>query len=278
MKKIVTGIALSATLCAAMLSYYVLVQGGFAERSRLGAYFALGDTNTLDLSHLDEWNQVVKDKYGPSSSTAIRTATGGGTWEAYVQGKVVETKAMTSTVSSTYGVFMVAQKRKDSFPFEVSIDPKHIPDQDSVTENIKRNFVGKIPARALEFDAHDWRLAHCHSPDAPDFDFPFSKSSLRVGATDVCLIRLNAEGSGTFLIGYAAVYGDVWTRLFSRRICRDLSASWIQSMLARPNVKRPDYVGCVLAHRLSGEAETSEPVLSPHFYEIRGDKTLAAFN
>ena len=273
MKKILGVVAaVVAVLALGALSNYALVWDGFTAHSKLGGYFSIGRWNTLDLSHLDEWNQAVKDKYGPRSSTAIR----GRTWEAYLEGNVVDTKVMSSSVASAYGVFMVPQK--DSFPFEVSIDAKHIPDQDFITDNIKRNLAGTIPTRALQFDAQDWRLAHCHSPAAPDFGAPLFRSALKLGPSDVCLVRLNAEGSGTLVIGYAVVYGSPWTRLLSRRICRILSASWVDSMMSRPNVKRPDFVGCLLASRSSEGSEASAEVLSARFFEVRAENSLAVFD
>jgi hypothetical protein len=268
-KKIV---AIAIIIALGALTYYGLVKDRFAARSQLAGYFAAGTTNRLDLSHLDEWNRAAKDKYGPGSSTGIR----GRNWKAFVEGRVVETKALASTVFSTYGVFMVS--RKDSFPFELSTDPTFIPDMELATQKIKENFSGQIPPRVLEFDARDWRLAHCHSPQSPSFGFPFLNSVVRFGATDVCLIRLNAESSGTMVVGYAVVYGGVWIRPFSRRICRILAASWVESMMSRPNVKRPDYVGCLLASKLGEGSAASGDVLSPNFFEVREDKTLAVFN
>ena len=273
MKKILGVIAaVFAVIALGALTHYALVWDGFAAHSKLGGFFSIGRWNSLDLSNLDDWNQAVKDKYGPRSSTAIR----GRIWEAYVEGKVVETKAISSTTFSIYGVFMVPQKA--SFPFEVSIDPKHIPDQSFITDNIKTNLAGTIPASALEFDAQDWRLAHCHSPEAPNFRATLFGSALRLGPTDVCLIRLNAEESATLVIGYAVVYGAPWTRPLSKRICRILAASWVDSMMARPNVKRPDFVGCLLTNRPGEGSDASAERLSPHFFEVRDDKTLAVFD
>lgn len=264
--------SLVAAAILGALSCYGLVKDWFAARSELAGYFAIGTSNTLDLSHLDEWNQAAKDKYGPNSSTALR----GRNWEALVGGKVVETKAVGSTVFSTYGVFTVSGK--DSFPFELSIDPNFMRDLTFTTQTIKQNFSGKIPARALEFDAPDWRVAHCHSPEPPAFGFPFLNSAPRFGGTDVCLIRLNAAGSGTMVVGYAVMYGDAWSRLLSRRVCRTLSASWVESMMSRPNVKRPEFVGCLLANKLSEGADGASEVLSPYFFEVREDKALAVFD
>jgi hypothetical protein len=272
MKKAVGAIVavVIAVIALGALIHFALVWDGFAAHSKLGGFFSVARWNTLDLSHLDEWNQAAKDKYGPRSSTAIR----GRTWEAYVEGQIVERKVLQSTVSSAYGVFMVPQK--DSFPFEVSIDPKHILDPEFTTDNIKRKLVATIPAKALEFDAQDWRVAHCHSPEAPDFGF--FKSVLRLGPTDVCLIRLKAEGTGTLVIGYAVVYGEPWTRPLSKRICRTLSASWVNSMMSRSDVKRPDFVGCLLANRSSEGPQDPAEVLSAHFFEVRDDRSLAVFD
>ncbi|MDH2385402.1 hypothetical protein [Bradyrhizobium sp. CER78] len=253
---------------------YALVKDGFAPHSKLTAYFTIGRWSLFDMSHLDEWNRAAKEKYGPRSSTAIR----GKNWEAYVEGKVVETKAFTSRPATAYGVFMVPHR--NSFPFEVSIDPKHtldhVLDHDSTTENIKEKLAGTVPAEALAFDAGDWRVAHCHSPAAPDFGI--LDPALRLGPTDVCLTRLSAAESGTFVMGYAVVYGELWTRPMSKRICRILSTSWIKSMMSRPGVKRPDFVGCLLANRASETADPTLEVPSPHFFEIRDDQTVAAID
>jgi len=136
--------AIAIIIALGALTYYGLVKDRFAPHSKLAGYFAAGTTNRLDLSHVDEWNQAAKDKYGPGSSTGIR----GRNWEAFVQGRVVETKAVASTVFTTYGVFMVS--RKGRFPFELSIDPTFIPDPEAATQSIKANFFfGKDPgARA----------------------------------------------------------------------------------------------------------------------------------
>jgi hypothetical protein len=80
------------------------------------------------------------------------------------------------------------------------------------------------------------------------------------------------------VIGYAAVYGAPWTRPLSKRICRILSASWVNAMMSRPNVRRPDFVGCLLANRSGEGSETSAEVLSPHFFEVRDDSSLAVFD
>jgi len=271
-KKIIAAIAILVALGA--LSYFSLVKDGFAVRTELAGYFAVATSNKLDLSHVDEWNKEAKDKYGPGASTAIR----GQNWETYVGGRVVETKAMESTVFSTYGVFGVSRKSSvlGIFPFEVSTDPKYIPDPEFTARRIKDNFTGKIPARVLEFDDQEWRIAHCHSPEPVAFGLPFSR--LRLGATDVCLIRLNAEGSGTMVIGYAVIDGGTWIRPFARRLCRTLSATWVESMMSRPNVKRPDYVGSLLTNKSSEGLKKSDEFLSSHFFEVRDDKTLAVFN
>jgi hypothetical protein len=272
MKKLLGAIVAVVVAVAALgaLIHFVLVWDGLAPHSNLGGYFSVAQWNTLDLSHIDEWNKAAKDNYGPRSSTALR----GSTWEAYVEGKVVERKPIQASNSSAYGLFMVAER--DSFPFEVSIDPKHITDQEFTTDNIKRKMAGTMPAKALDFDAQDWRIAYCHSPDAPDFGF--FRSVLRLGPADVCLIRLKAEGSGTLVIGYAVVYGEPWTQPMSKRICRTLSESWVNSMMSRPNVERPDFAGCLLINRTGGEQQASAGAVSAHFFEVRDDKSLAVFD
>ncbi|VIO76281.1 hypothetical protein [Bradyrhizobium ivorense] len=271
MKKVVGGVAaVVATVALAALTHYALVWDGFAPRSKQGGYYSIGRWSFFDLSHLDEWNKAAKEKYGPRSSTAIR----GKNWEAYVEGKVVETRAFSSKPAIAYGVFMVPQKA--SYPFEVSIDPQHIPDPEFTTENIKRYLVGKIPAQALEFDAQDWRLAHCHSPEAPSFGI--LNPALRLGPLDVCLIRLKSERSGTLVIGYAVVYGELWTRPLSKRICRILAASWVKSMMSRPGVNRPDFVGCLLANRANETSDVSAETPSPHFFEVRDDTSVAVLD
>ena len=203
------GATIAILFALGALAYLSLVKDWFAPRTRLAGYFAIATSNELDLSHIEEWNQAARDKYGPGSSTAIR----GQNWQAYVGGNVVETKAVGSSLVSTYGVFLAS--RKDRFPFELSIDPKHIPDLESTTEAIKEKFSGKIPARVLEFEAGDWRLAHCHSPQSFGFGIPFINLLARIDPMDVCLVRLNAEGSGTFVVGYAVLHGASWLRLFS---------------------------------------------------------------
>ena len=263
--------AIAGLVALSALAYFSLVKDWFVPRTLLAGYFAVATSSELNLSHIDEWNQAARDRYGSGVSTAIR----GQNWEAYVGDKIVETRAVGSSNARAYGVFLAS--RKDRFPFELSVDPQHITDLESTTDAIKARFSGTIPSRALEFGPGDWRLAHCHSPGSSGFGIPLVGSFARMGPTDVCLVRLNAEGSGTFVVGYAVVYGNSWIRLFSRRICRTLSVSWIDSIMSRPGVKRPDYVGCILADKPGEEAGKASETLSPYFFEVREDKTLAAF-
>ena len=64
-------------------------------------------------------------------------------------------------------------------------------------------------------------------------------------------------------------------RLLSRKVCRILAASWVESMTSQPNAKRPDYVACMLATKAGG---SEREVIAARFFEVRDDKTLAVFD
>lgn len=87
-------------------------------------------------------------------------------------------------------------------------------------------------------------------------------------------MRSPDEDERTALVGFASVDASFWVRPLSRRICRILSASWIESVMSQSE-KRPDYVACLLATNGKG---AEREVTAARFFEVRDDKTLAVFD
>ncbi|MCP3393436.1 hypothetical protein NLM27_32280 [Bradyrhizobium sp. CCGB12] len=264
LKKLVVMAVLSG-----LVAYGLLLTDWPAPRSQHTGYFAVAPSQKADLSHLDDWNRAAKAKYGPNASTAMH----GRKWVTVVGDKVVDTRPFAWSVYGFSGVFMVS--RVESFPFELSLDPRDAVDPQQTAAQVKTRFAGTVPAEALEFGSREWRPALCHYPKPPDFGFPLPSSALSVDASTICLMRSGAEGSHTALIGFARVDASFWVRLLSRRVCRILSASWIESMMSRPDSRRPDYVACMLATKAEG---AEHEAVTARFFEVREDRTLAAFD
>lgn len=88
-------------------------------------------------------------------------------------------------------------------------------------------------------------------------------------------MRSPDEDARTALVGFASVDASFWVRPLSRRICRILSASWIDAAMSQSDVKRPDYVACMLATKGKG---AEREVMAARFFEVRDDRTLAVFD
>ncbi|MDI3566873.1 hypothetical protein [Bradyrhizobium sp. Arg816] len=263
----------AALFCgAAAMSVVLLVTDWPVPHSRRTGYFAVTTSEKSDLSHIDEWNRAAKAKYGPDASTSASMSSHELTWVARVGDKVVETRPFGFSVYGFLGVFMVSNV--ESFPFELSIEPKDPVKPGKTVDKVKASFAKTAPAEALEFGNREWRPAHCHSPKPPEFGFPLYSSDLGVDTSSICLMQSDG-GPHTALIGFARLDASFWVRLLSRRVCRILATSWIESMMSQPDVKRPDYVACILATKASG---ASREVVAARFLEVRDDKTLAVFD
>lgn len=266
-------VIVAAALCgAAAISAALLVTDWPVPHSRRTGYFDVTTSEKADLSHIDEWNRAAKAKYGPDASTYASMSSHGLTWVARVGDKVVETRPFGFSVYGFLGVFMVSNV--ESFPFELSIEPKDPVEPGQTVDKVKARFAKTAPAEALEFGNREWRPAHCHSPKPPEFGFPLYSSDLRVDTSSICLMQSDG-GPYTALVGFARVDASFWVRLLSRKVCRILAASWVELMTSQPNAKRPDYVACMLATKAGG---SEREVIAARFFEVRDDKTLAVFD
>ncbi|MCP4615301.1 MAG: hypothetical protein GY844_02575 [Bradyrhizobium sp.] len=260
-----------AVLCASAAMFYVhLITDWPVPHSRHTGYFAVATSEKGNLSHLDDWNREAKAKYGPSASIALYNQK----WVTVVGDKVVDEtpRPLTWTVFGFLGVFKVSNV--ESFPFELLIDPRDPVAPGETIDKVKARFAKTVPAEVLEFGSREWRPLHCHSPRPPEFGFPLYSSNLRVDANSICLMQ--SDGSRrTALIGFARLDASFWVGLLSRRVCRILAASWIESMMSQPDVKRPDYVACMLATKARS---AGRELVAARFFEVRDDRTLAVFD
>lgn len=256
---------------AAAISIVLLVIDWSVPHSQQTGYFAVATMQRGNLSHLDAWNREAKAKYGPEASISLH----GRNWVTVVGDKVVDDtpRPLTSSLDGFVGVLRVS--KVESFPFELPVDPKNTARWGQTNDKVRHRFEGHVPAEVLEFGGREWRPVHCHSPKPPEFGFPLFESALRVDASVICLMRSeDDEDAHTALVGFAGVDASFWVRPLSRRICRILSASWIEAMMSQPDVKRPDYVACMLARK--GAVDERE-IMTARFFEVREDKTLAVF-
>lgn len=273
MTPVLKKVVVAAVLCgAAVIPVFLLVTDWPVPHSRWTGYFAVTTSEKADLSHIDEWNTGAKAKYGPDASTSVSWSSHRLTWVARVGDKVVETRPFGFSVYGFLGVFMVSNV--ESFPFELSINPRDPAEPGQTVDKVKARFAKTVPAEALEFGSREWRPAHCHSPKPPEFGFPLYSSDLRVDTSSICLMHSDG-GPHTALVGFARVDASFWVRLFSRKVCRILAASWVESMMLQPDAKRPDYVACMLATKARG---SEREAIAARFFEVRDDKTLAVFD
>jgi len=266
-KILVAAVILIVVLCA----YMVLVADILTPRSERRGAFAVGINSEVKLLGLDEMNRAARERYGPMVQTPVRMIHGEVIWEAHVGDRVVETQTLNKKLSMAYGVLMVSGSvgTRTKFPFAVALEDNRLPSD--LTDVMKYQLGQSAPAALLEFEARDWRMGDCFRPAASGTELKIIRAFAGLGQQNVCFAELQ-DRPARLLVG-VAIMDRSWMALFGRRVCRSLSANWLDGLPQDQGGAMPNFVSCLLV--ASDPNQRSTNVLSAQFFEVRYDRSLA---
>jgi hypothetical protein len=176
-------------------------------------------------------------------------------------------------LAGMYGLFVVrADAAERIFPFSIVPGRGDLSDYRPPLSQLHDRFEAGFPAR---HDAPDDGRAgrnSCVSPAASDLGFARLSGHLRLRAQTACVVRQTGTGPGAMLVSVTIADARPWTRLFVRRVCRQLTAGALASL---GNAPAPDYAACVLVDRPGrirpGDAQATFKSI---VYQVR-DRALA---
>ncbi|MBX9840580.1 MAG: hypothetical protein K2Z80_02100 [Xanthobacteraceae bacterium] len=238
-----------------------------ASNLQLGYAAALDySIKTADPSALDA---QAKAMHGPEAEAIDDSETGAG---VRVGGNVVEPPPMARKITSVYGLFTVSDgKSIQRFPYSIVPDMFDRDQREPVTHERLRRFHSRAPAY-FDYADSDWKLEGCKSFLTPSTGISSVDVRLRLGSSDVCIVRWLKEPQATMLIGGVVADGGRWMRHLITPICRLMSSGWLEELAGQGG--KADYVACALIFDPERPAGGPRDVMDRRVYQVT-DKGLA---
>ena len=232
-----------------------------ASNLQLGYAAALDySIKTADLSALDA---QAKATHGPEAEAIYDSENGAG---IRVSGGVVERPPMTRKITSIYGLFTVSDgKSIQRFPYSIVPDMFDRDHRAPVTRDKLGRFHGRAPAY-FDYTDSDWKLEGCKSYLTPSTGISSVDVRLRLGSSDVCIVRWLKEPQATMLIGGVVAEGGRWMRFLITPICRLMSSGWLEELAEQGG--KADYVACALIFDPDRPAGGPRDVMDRRVYQV----------
>ena len=95
------------------------------------------------------------------------------------------------------------------------------------------------------------------------------RKRLRLGSSDVCIVRWLKEPQATMLVGGVVADGGPWLRYLITPICRLMSIGWLEELAEQGG--KADYVACALIFDADRQAGGPRDVMDRRVYQVTGN-------
>jgi hypothetical protein len=268
-------VAFAATIgCVALMAgaaYAVTVLEWVMPASNLQLGYAAAldySIKTAELSGLDAQAQDTQAKRvgGLEAGAVTDSENGAG---IRLGGNVIELPAMTRKIASIYGLFTVSDgKSIQRFPYSIVPDMFDRDQREPVTRERLKRFHSRAPAY-FDYTDSDWKLESCRSFRTPSTGISSVDVRLRLGSSDVCIVRWLKEPQATILIGGVVTDGGRWLRHLITPICRLMSIGWLEELAADGG--KVDYVACALIYDPDRRTGGPRDVMDRRVYQVTGN-------
>ena len=260
-------VAFAATVgCVALMAgaaYAVTVLEWVMPASNLQLGYAAAldySTKTAELSGLDAQAKQVN---GPEAEAITDSAHSGG---IRLGGNVIDQPATTRKIASIYGLFTVSDgKAIQRFPYSIVPDMFDRDQREPVTRERLKRFHSRAPAY-FDYTDSDWKLEACKSFLTPSTGISSVDVRIRLGSSDVCVVRWLKEPQATMLIGGVVTDGGRWLRHLITPICRLMSIGWLEEYAAGGG--KVDYVACALIYDPERPTGGPRDVMDRRVYQV----------
>lgn len=172
-------------------------------------------------------------------------------------------------LSSIYGLFTVSDgKSIQRFPYSIVPDMFDRDQRAPVTRDRLRRFHARAPAY-FDYADGDWKLEGCRSFLTPSTGISSVDVRLRLGSSDVCIVRWLKEPQATMLIGGVVADGGRWMRFLITPICRLMSIGWLEELAEQGG--KADYVACALIFDPDRSAGGPRDIMDRRVYQVTGN-------
>jgi hypothetical protein len=235
-----------------------------ASNLQLGYAAALEySSKTAELNALDAQAKATSEPgHEPSADD---TGPSGGIG---APGSVDDQPASVRKLASVYGLFTVSDgKSIQRFPYSIVPDMFDRDQREPVTRERLKRFHTRAPAY-FDYSDSDWKLESCKSYLTPSTGISSVDVRLRLGSSDVCVVRWLKEPQATMLVGGVVTQGGSWLRYLITPICRLMSIGWLEELAADGG--KVDYVACALIYDPDRPTGGPRDVMDRRVYQVTG--------
>ena len=261
-------VAFAATVgCVALIAgaaYAVTVLEWVMPASNLQLGYAAAldySTKTAELSGLDAQAKHIQGSEAEAATTDSESSGG-----IRLGGNITEQPATTRKIANIYGLFTVSDgKSIQRFPYSIVPDMFDRNQREPVTRERLKRFHSRAPAY-FDYTDSDWKLESCKSYLTPSTGISSVDVRLRLGSSDVCVVRWLKEPQATMLIGGVVTDGGRWLRHLITPICRLMSIGWLEELAADGG--KVDYVACALIYDPDRPTGGPRDVMDRRVYQV----------
>ena len=171
-------------------------------------------------------------------------------------------------LAAIYGLFTVSDgKSIQRFPYSIVPDMFDRDHREPVTRDKLKRFHARAPAY-FDYTDGDWKLEACKSFLTPSTGISSVDVRLRLGSSDVCIVRWLKEPQATMLVGGVVTEGGRWLRYLITPICRLMSSGWLEEFAEQGG--KVDYVACALIFDQDRPAGGPRGIMDRRVYQVTG--------
>jgi hypothetical protein len=171
-------------------------------------------------------------------------------------------------LAAIYGLFTVSDgKSIQRFPYSIVPDMFDRDQRAPVTRDKLKRFHARAPAY-FDYADGDWKLEGCKSFLTPSTGISSIDVRLRLGSSDVCIVRWLKEPQATMLVGGVVTEGGRWLRYLITPICRLMSSGWLEEFAEQGG--KVDYVACALIFDPERPAGGPRDIMDRRVYQVTG--------
>jgi hypothetical protein len=183
-----------------------------------------------------------------------------------LRGPAGEQAATVRKLSSIYGLFTVTDGMSiQRFPYSIVPDMFDRDRREPVTRERLKRFHARAPAY-FDYSDSDWKLEGCKSFLTPSTGIASVDVRLRLGSSDVCVVRWLKEPQATMLVGGVVTAGGRWLRYLITPVCRLMAIGWLEELAEQGGTA--DYVACALIFDADRQAGGPRDVMDRRVYQV----------
>ena len=235
-----------------------------ASNLQLGYAAALEySSKPAELSALDAQAKATQEPtHEPSAGDT------GASGSIGLRGNLNDQQATVRKLASIYGLFTVSDgKSIQRFPYSIVPDMFDRDQREPVMRDKLKRFHARAPGY-FDYTDSDWKLEGCKSFLTPSTGISSVDVRLRLGSSDVCIVRWLKEPQATMLVGGVVAEGGRWMRFLITPICRLMSSGWLEELAEQGG--KADYVACALIFDPDRPAGGPRDVMDRRVYQVTG--------